>query len=59
MVGIIDYKDTTATPTSASGQSSDQSVLSVYISASDFLVSDLDGYDGQDYLGASDFAGYG
>ena len=36
---------------SASGQS----VRFIYVSASDFFVSDLNGYDGRDYLGVSDF----
>ena len=36
-----------------------KSVRSIYISASDFLVSNLNGYDGQDYIGAYYCAGYG
>ena len=55
--GINDSKDTTAM--NGTSAESGQSVRSIYVSASDFFVSDLNGYDGQDYLEAYDFTGYG
>ena len=74
-VGISDSKDTHANSNgsllvgighdrskpvmSTSASASSQSVRSIYVSASDFLVSDLNGYDAQDYVWAYDVAGHG
>ena len=52
-VGYTDSKDTNAMTTNG------QSERSIYVSASDVFVSDLNGYYGQDYLEAYDFTGYG
>ena len=57
MVGINDSDTPSAMSMSISA--SPQSVRSIYKSDHEYNLSDLNGYGGQDYVGASDFAGYG
>ena len=55
--GITDSKDTIAM--NGTSTESGQYIRSIYVSASDFFVSDLNGDNGRDYLEAYDFTGYG